>query len=269
MTRPILVALLATGCAGPTVHLAPSMLPVNGHVRVRVLTDDGNVRVATADIGQVEMQVDSSGYDPDELELAIVPHGDQVDVIARERRHWHFFDFHHHNLHVDVRVPRDADVEVRSGDGNVVASAITGHLDIHTGDGNVAVEQTRGVIRLETGDGSIEAHDVDGAVAATTGDGNVRLEGRFDALAVRTGDGNLRATAAPGSRVVDGWNLHTGDGNVHLNIPHDLQTRLDVRTGDGHVHSEIPLAHGMADLNGGGPPIVVRTGDGSIALDAL
>jgi len=259
--------VLVGGCAaGPMVHLAPTMLPVSGHVRVNVLADDGDVRVATADIAQVEMQVDASGFERDELELAIVPHGDRVDVIAKERQHWHFFDVRRRTLHIDVRVPRDAEVAVRTGDGNVAASTIVGGLNIHTGDGNVAVDQARGLIQLETGDGSIDARDLDGAVAAKTGDGNVRLAGRFDALRVKTGDGNLSATAAAGSRVAQAWNLRTGDGNVSLGIPRDLQTRIDAHTGDGHVSSSVPLA---ADLNGGGLPIVVRTGDGNVALDAF
>ena len=71
--------------------------------------------------------------------------------------------------------------------------------------------------------------------------------------------------------MVQPWHLQTGDGSVALALPRDLGAHVDARTGDGSVRSTIPLMqHGSSraegDINGGGPPIVVRTGDGSIHL---
>ena len=70
------------------------------------------------------------------------------------------------------------------------------------------------------------------------------------------------------------WRLQTGDGSVALGLPADLAAHIDASTRDGHVHSTLPLAglrssRAEGDLNGGGPPIVVRTGDGSIQLTQL
>ncbi|HSR96149.1 MAG TPA: DUF4097 family beta strand repeat-containing protein [Kofleriaceae bacterium] len=275
MTLRILSGLvLATGCisGGPRIATTMPPVPVVGHIHVRIAADDGSVRVVTADVAQVEMQVQSSGYDVQrDLELSMIPHGSDVDIVAKTHHEWHFFNLTRRSLHIDVRVPRDADVDVRSGDGSVEVEAVAGNVDVRTGDGSVAVRGARGRIRLHTGDGSITGRDLDGAIDASTGDGSVSLEGRFDALAVETGDGKLTASVWPGSRVMQPWRLHTGDGSVALALPRDLGAHLDARTGDGSVHSAIPLAringsHAEGDLNGGGPPIVVRTGDGSIHL---
>jgi DUF4097 and DUF4098 domain-containing protein YvlB len=268
-----------TGCSvpwhdGQTLRIPTTTLPVQGHVHVHVTADDGSVRVSSADIAQVEMEIVASGYDLQrDLEISMTPHGDRVDIVAKTRSHWEFFNVTRRSLHVEVRIPRDADVQVSTGDGSVEANAIAGGLDVRTGDGNVDVNQASGSIKLHTGDGSIEARELDGMVNASTGDGNVRLDGRFDALAVSTGDGNLVARAAVGSRMLQPWQLDTGDGNVHLGIPADLQAHVDARSHDGGVHSSFPLHHGSSrvhgDLNGGGPAITVRTGDGSIHLDAI
>ena len=277
MFRILPALALVTGCfsGGPRVATMVPSVPIAGHVLVRVATDDASVRVSTADIAQVELRVESSGYDVQrDLELSMTPHGSQVDIVAKTRDHWHFFEFTRKSLHVDVRVPRDADVAVSSGDGSVEIEAIGGNVDVRTGDGNVAVLGARGSIRLHTGDGSINGADLDGSIDATTGDGSVHLEGRFDVLAVETGDGKLVASAWPGSRVMQPWHLQTGDGSVALALPRDLGAHVDARTGDGSVRSTIPLAQlgssrAEGDINGGGPPIVVRTGDGSIRLTQL
>jgi hypothetical protein len=277
--RHLILLLLATGCSvpfrsGEIVRLPATVVPVQGHVHVHIDADDGSVRVSSADIAQVEMEVVASGYDVQhDLDISMTPHGDRVDIVAKTRSHWQIFNVTRHDLHIEVRIPRDADVQVSSGDGSVEANAIAGALDVRTGDGNVDVRQASGSIKLHTGDGSITARGLDGFVDASTGDGNVSLDGRFDALAVTTGDGNLVANAAAGSRMVQAWALNTGDGNVHLGLPGDLQAHIDARTHDGSVHSSIPLHHSSSrahgDLNGGGPPITVRTGDGSIHLDAI
>jgi len=267
---------LATGCiSGERLATNLGPVPVPGHVHVHILADDGSVRVTTADIAQVELQVVSSGYDlPRDLDLSMTPHGDQVDIVATTRWHLHLFDLTRRSLHLEVRAPRDADVEINSGDGSVEVDAITGRLDIQTGDGDVAVRGARGIIRLHTGDGSIDGGDLDGSIDASTGDGSVHLAGRFDALAVHTGDGKVVASAWPGSRMMQPWRLQTGDGNVKLGLPHDLGARIDASTDDGRVRSTIPLqqledSRIEGDINGGGPPIVVRTGDGSIELSQI
>lgn len=278
MTLRILFGLtLATGCmsSGPRIATTMPPVPVVGHVHVRIAADDGSVRVTTADIAQVEVQVQSSGYDLQrDLELSMTPHGSDVDIVARTHDGWHLFNLTRRSLHIDVRVPHDADVAVSSGDGSVELEAVTGNVDVRTGDGSVAVRGARGRIHLHTGDGSITGRDLDGAIDASTGDGSVSLEGRFDALAVETGDGKLTAAVWPGSRVMQPWRLHTGDGSVALALPRDLGAHLDASTGDGSIHSAIPLtriesSRAEGDLNGGGPPIVVRTGDGSIHLSQL
>ena len=269
--------VLATGCitTGPRIDTTFPAVTVSGHTRVRVAADDASVRVFTADVAQVEMRAESTGYDVKrDLDLSVTPHGDQVDIVARTRDRVQIFDLNNRSLHIEVRIPRDADVEVSSGDGAVEVEAITGALDVGTGDGDVTVSGARGSIRLHTGDGSITGRGLDGSVDATTGDGSVDLTGRFDGLTVATGDGELVANAATGSRMAQPWHLQTHDGSVTLGLSRDLAAHIDASSSDGSVHSTIPLSvvgssRAEGDVNGGGPSVVVRTGDGSIQLIQL
>jgi hypothetical protein len=70
------------------------------------------------------------------------------------------------------------------------------------------------------------------------------------------------------------WSLRTGDGTIDLGIPRDLKANLDVSTSDGHVTLGLPVtvegqvSHSRVSgtINGGGPSLVIHSGDGSIRL---
>jgi hypothetical protein len=149
--------------------------------------------------------------------------------------------------------------------------------DVHTGDGNVRADGLRGQTRLVTHDGNIDGEGFDGALEASSGDGNIRVRGKFSGLNLRSGDGNIDAEVAPGSHMATGWTVHTGDGGVTLRLPDGFAANLDAHTGDGRITVDLPLTTegGIHEdsvsgkLNGGGPVLTVRTGDGSVHLARL
>ena len=249
---------------------------ISGRAHVRVDTNDGSVRVSTSDTKQVEFVVIYEGYKMDKnLTVTSRQDGDQVEVSARVHSGIGFnWGINHRTLRVEVHMPREADLNVDTGDGSVEAQALTGNLDIHTGDGHVRVDGAKGEIRLRTGDGSIEGRDLDGKVEADTGDGHVTLEGRFDSLNIKTGDGSITARAGAGSKLANGWNIHTGDGSVDLSLPGDLQANIEASTNDGRISLGIPvMVEGTfstskisGKMNGGGMLLTIHTGDGSIHL---
>jgi hypothetical protein len=249
---------------------------VSGRARVHVESNDGSVRVTTGDSKQVEFKVIYTGYTLDKnLSINSRQEGDQVEVSARLRNsmNWGWGGVHR-TLRIEVHMPRNADLNVDTGDGSVEAEAINGSLDVHTGDGHIRVQGAKGDIRLRTGDGSIEGHDLDGKLEATTGDGHVTLDGRFDGLNINTGDGSINARANPGSKLENSWSVRTGDGSVDMSLPGDLQANIEASTNDGRISLGIPVTvegsfstsqiHGK--MNGGGQPLTIHTGDGSIHL---
>jgi len=248
---------------------------VSGRANVHLDTNDGSVRVTTSDTKQVELRVIYNGYTLDKnLKIDSRQDGDHVELSARETMHWNWGVHVSRGLRLEVRMPRNADLSVDSGDGSVEAQAVNGNVDIHTGDGHIKVEGAKGQIKLRTGDGSIEGRDLDGKIEADSGDGHITLDGRFDTLNIRTGDGSINAHAQPGSKVLSAWTIRTGDGSVDLTVPTDLNANIDASTNDGRISLGIPITvegqfsnsqiHGK--MNGGGQPVTIHTGDGSIRL---
>jgi len=258
---------------------------------VHVDTNDGSVRVVTSDVKQVEFHVEYSGLQLDKtLHVESHQQGDRVDLTARvvSVSGWFGGLGVARRLHIEVRMPKDADLQVETGDGSVQASLLVGNISLHTGDGSIkadglsgtldlrsgdgsiTVNSLKGAATLYTGDGSISGSDLDGRYDATTGDGSVHLAGRFDGLTVKTGDGSIDARALPGSKMSTGWNLRTGSGSVEMALPGDLPADLDATTGDGRISLDIPVDGAVTKsevrgkINGGGRPLAIHTGDGSI-----
>ena len=288
--------LVAAATFVPAVHAEEVVksFVVTGRANVHVDTNDGSVRVSPGDGKQVEFRVQYQGYElGKDLRVDSRQDGDKVELTARVSGHWGFSWGHNsRNLHIEVRMPRDADlqaqtgdgavqaeglngtVNIHTGDGSVKANSLNGTIDLHTNDGSISVDSLKGDIRLRTGDGSIEARDLDGKVEADSGDGQIRLAGRFDALNVVTGDGSVDTRVLPGSKMTSSWTIRTGDGSVDINLPADFQANINATTGDGRISLGIPVtvegtfsrSEVRGRMNGGGQPLTIHTGDGSIRL---
>jgi DUF4097 and DUF4098 domain-containing protein YvlB len=231
---------------------------LTGKPDLRVETSDANIRVSTWDQNTIEAKVTTVRYKIGENGIKIEEHqnGDTVEIQVRYPHHNFSFEYGQHRVDVDIRLPREGRINLRTGDGKIEIGGFKGEMDLHSGDGSETLDT------------------VEGKLHASTGDGHIRANGRFDELDLKTGDGHLEVRAAAGSSLAEGWRLETGDGNVTLEIPSTLAADVDLHTSDGHIDLDIPVAtegkirenEVRGKINGGGNSVTIRTGDGSIYL---
>ncbi len=280
-TAALAALALAPGPAAAEVKNWQEKFRVSNAPVIRVEADDADVQVLTGPPGGVEARVryefKNLGFTtrPRAPRVSLSQQGDVVTVIARDPVWAMSAGITVETMKVEVTVPESCDVRVRTGDGAVrVEGPLSGRLDVGTGDGRITVRGCRGELRFASGDGGITGSDLAGSVSAGTGDGRIELEGRFDVVTARSGDGALRVVAGPGSTMGGEWRLETGDGTLDLKIPRGLRATLDAGTRDGRLAFELPVSvpggvgrHGIRGrLNGGGPPLVLRTGDGTLRI---
>lgn len=273
----ICIALLSAAAFANMAHAEDyaQTFVVANRATVRVETNDGSVSVTTGDNKQVEFHVEYHGYELNKS-LVIESHqqGDAVELTARIPHRWQFSLGTTRRLHIEVRMPRDADLYVKTGDGAIKATALTGNIDLSTGDGSLTVNSLKGDVRLHTGDGLIDGSDLDGKCDAYSGDGAIRLSGRFDILKARSGDGSIDVRALQGSKMDASWSIGSGDGGIDVALANDLPVDIEASTGDGHISSDIPItvegtinrSRIRGKMNGGGQTLTIHTGDGSIRL---
>lgn len=274
------LAALAVFSAPASARVWKQTWELRGRPIVRVATNDAHVSLHRGIAGQatarVEYTVSVWGFHSTvrEPEVYLEHVGDSIIVRAKSHSNLVVFGGSDERFHIDVTLPPESDVRVRSRDGAVECEPLSGNIDLETGDGHILVHGAKGVVRLWTGDGGIEAEDLDGDVTVHTGDGRVRLSGRFDGLQVSSSDGRVETSVARGSALAKPWNLSSGDGSISLLIPRNLSALLDASTGDGHVSVDLPVSvtgglssHALrGSLNGGTIPLRIRTSDGSIRL---
>jgi DUF4097 and DUF4098 domain-containing protein YvlB len=251
----------------------------SGKPDLRVETGDGDVEIASGPANEITARVDAQGYKINDSDLHVEESqdGNRIQILVKTRNHFTFFSFGHHGLRVQVIVPAQSDMEIRTGDGNVRCSPVEGKISIDTGDGNLTATGLHGDIHLHSGDGHIDGQDFAGNLNVDTGDGHINVTGRFDVLYLKTGDGGIDAQADPGSKIANAWTLHSGDGHINLKVPSDFNADLDAHTGDGHITLDFPVSvsgalsesriHGK--LNAGGGTLAVSSGDGSIHIAKL
>jgi DUF4097 and DUF4098 domain-containing protein YvlB len=289
---------VASGCLYRATHGEyDKSYPVTGRPNVHVRTRDGGVRVVTSDTREVSFHVkyESSAGPDGNPQIDSRQRGDSVELDARFGSSSSFLPGGHRRMDIEVRMPRDADLQVESQDGGVDVAAVNGKVVIHTDDGGIRASQLNGTIeitsndggihvdtatgevKLHTDNGSIGVDHVDGKCQAVSNDGSIRVDGRFDSLDVRSGDGGVVARIESGSVPSSEWRVRTTDGSVHVALPPYFKANLDVTTNDGSVTVDSPfkvegtVSHSKVEgaLNGGGPTLVIHTTDGSIHVGAI
>ncbi|HEX8423490.1 MAG TPA: DUF4097 family beta strand repeat-containing protein, partial [Pyrinomonadaceae bacterium] len=155
---------------------------------------------------------------------------------------------------LDVWVPRNANVQVKSGDGRLRLSGIEGEIDLDTGDGAVDVTESKGRLRVQTGDGRVRVTGFDGDATVQTGDGRIALDGRFTKLSARTGDGAITLALPAGMNA----RIQTDSERV-INDISAVAEEAETETPERRVR------HWRVG-SGSGSQITLRTGDGQIFL---
>jgi hypothetical protein len=232
---------------------------VSANPELRINAGDAAVTVEASETNAIDATLTTRGWAIGSSGVQVTEHhsGNSVEIdIKVPSMH---FNFGNRSIRLEVRVPREL------------------MANIHTGDGSIRLRGLHGPLRADTGDGSIQGDDLDGTLDANTGDGSVHISGRFDNVQLHTQDGSVELEAGHGSRLQSDWRVQTGDGSVRLKIPRDLSADLELHTGDGHIGVDLPLTTGgtqkehefRGKLNGGGPSLTVRTGDGSINVSSI
>ena len=254
---------------------------VEGRPDLTLDTFDGSVEVRSWDAPVVVVEVEKRGSTRElakNIEVETEQDGRRIRVRVRRPEGGEGIAVFtgQRSARIVAKIPREADLTVRSGDGSVTIEGVRGRLELRTGDGSVRGFDLEGDLAVDTGDGSVVLKSVAGRVEVHTGDGGVEIMGHPDRLTVRSGDGAIRVSLAGDVQMSGSWSIETADGGIALDLPPGFAAQLDARTGDGAIRVDRDFLEGMmideeggsaqGTLGGGGPLLKVRTGDGTISV---
>lgn len=215
-------------------HTTPE--PVDLYVEL----GEGRVHVTATGAGHSSVRV--TGHDADQAVVELAD--DRVTVVGPRRRAG--FLGGERSLLVEVEVPPDSRVVVRTGSADVVLDGRAGPAQLRTGSGDVRVEELAGPATVETGSGRVEVEEARGELRVKSGSGDVRLGHAASSAAVSTGSGGVSVGSNDGPVAVKTGSgdlavgesrtdvtLATGSGDLRIGAA--LRGRVTVKGASGHV----------------------------------
>jgi DUF4097 and DUF4098 domain-containing protein YvlB len=191
---------------------------VTGRADLHVMTDDGDVNISGSDAKEIEAHVVTDGYKISSSDVRIneSQSGDHVTIeVKLPHMDWHLFGGRHRTVHIDLRVPRDLDLTIHTGDGNVSAAEFSGHIEVDIEARVLNGSKVASNWRMHSGDGHINVWlpvDLNADIEAHTGDGKITMD-----IPVMV-SGSLSHSYVHGKLNGGGGTLSvtTGDGSIHL-----------------------------------------------------
>lgn len=279
----VLALLIAAGPlpAQTTIHAGRATAP--GGVSLRILNLEGSIRVSAWDqdsiavTGTAETDPSRSGF-----YLAGTTTGAGfklgMDVAADGRPVG--------AARIEVRVPRESRVWVKSNGASIEVDGVRGGLDLYSVSGPIRVSGRTEQLSVESMDGDVELTAAAGWLRVKTADGRVLLSGSADDAAVSTVSGAIvieggRYARARFESVTGGiefrgsiprggsYAFETHSGPVTLRLAPDPDATVSVTSFGGEVRSEFgpaPEPGRAARLGNGEATVSIRTFKGAVSL---
>jgi hypothetical protein len=276
----LLAGLLSLTAAALADNTFDRTLNVSGQPDLYVSTGSGNIKIMPGGgnqihiIGHVHAGWSAFG-DISARVQRIVDH----PPITQQGNAVHIGDsndrelFNNLSIDYEITVPADVALNLHSGSGDIEVNHVARYLAASSGSGNVRAHGIHGPSSLESGSGDLELEDeAQGDVKARTGSGSIRVHGLNGGFNARTGSGDIEADG----HLQGASTISTGSGDVRLHLSPDSRFTLEGSTGSGDIRVHMPglvaansdtsRHHVTTEVNGGGPPLEIRTGSGSIEV---
>ena len=215
----------------------------------------GRVRVHARDTTETTVEIEGQNADDVEVtfsdnELRVVAPKDGGRWLGRDR-----------DLYVDVELPTDSDVAVRTGSadteidgqvhdarlktgsGDITSDSFSGSARIDTGSGDIEISEAHAELMVKSGSGDISVGTCLGELNVSTGSGDVEVGTANSRSVVKTGSGDLKVVTANAD-----ISMATGSGDVTISSVR--RGRVSVKGASSDVHIGIPTGTPVwADIN--------------------
>lgn len=243
----------------------PATMTVGREARITVSSASGPVTVTAWE--RREVSVTTPGNTREEYSFS----GDSQRVTIRAR----------HDAPLQVRVPRDAMLNVETGAGPIIVRGLTRTIEAQSGSGPVRIEANAqsitatgfsgGVVivgggseitRAESASGSVIITEATGVVDASSSSGSVRVSGRVtDArLFSVSGSVGFDGTVATGGRL----SAESSSGSISLRLPATTSAEFELSTVNGSISNSFGPRAGRTGSVGAQLRFVVGNGSARI-----
>ena len=249
-----------------TVEPMPAIIveTFNGRINV-VAGGDTTIDVRVTKRGSGTSQADAES-DLRRVEVSVVQEPDRVTVTAR--RTDGATSLGNSGADVELSVPRDARLELRTSNGRIEAANVAGPIVARTSNGGVVIRDATD-IDAETTNGPLTITESSGRLDVRTSNGSLDLIAVEEAIVTaETSNGaiTLSGTLGPGEH-----RLRTENAAIRISFPGSAEFSIVGRTSNGRISTDFPLTIGDDSITGtvGDEPdvlITAVTSNGDLAV---
>lgn len=161
------------------------------------------------------------------------------------------------------------DIELSTSGGSIEANNCQGNLELHTSGGSLRLDDLKGNINASTSGGSVRGSSVSGELKAVTSGGSINLNKLACSLETSTSGGSINVDIVELGKYVK---INNSGGNINVQLPKNKGLDLNLSARKIKV-DQLNNFNGKTDdnridgtMNGGGVPVKIQSGSGSISL---
>lgn len=213
--------------------------------RILVETFNGRISVITGGETQIEVRVVKRGSgqsqadaerDLSRVELSIVQEGPRVTIAVR--RNDDAISLGNSGADVELSVPVDSSLELRTSNGRIESANVTGSIVARSSNGGVTIRDANDV-DAETSNGPLTVAESSGRLDLRTSNGALDIVAAEDAvIRAETSNGSLSfsGTLDPGDHL-----FRTSNASLSMMLAADTEFAIDGRTSNASISSSFPL----------------------------
>lgn len=213
--------------------------------RLKLKNNSGDSLIVGRDLSEVKVTVDRIKWnntcklDIDETS------GTLLVKIRQGSSGFSFFSKSECLANIHVTLPLEADVELKSGSGDISAENLKGEFDVNVGSGDVNIEKSQ--IRK---------------LLARSGSGDLKVSGEIVDADIRLGSGDVKLICQKVPLSGD-LTIRSGSGDATVLLPHTSKIKVAFTAGSGKLSNE--LGHSQnAEYR-----ISMRAGSGNLNIRKL
>ncbi len=211
---------------------------------LEVSTSNGNIEVTTWDKDSLAVEATKFVETPTETDATELIREIKIDIKQLNTGICISTQLPRTNYNIGVNykltLPKQANLNLRSYNGNIVIHNVDGITTAMTYNGEVKVYDLKNRVDIDTHNGSITAHNIEGDAKLTTHNGKLNLTGTFTNLHAETDNGNISCDITRWQASAD-ITLETHNGNITAHLPHVTGIAIYAELHNGKVTSDFPI----------------------------
>lgn len=242
-----IVAIFLNVMGSPTLRYEEkftSQLAFKPGNHLEVSTSNGNIEVTTWDKDSLAVEATKFVETPTETDATELIREIKIDIKQLNTGICISTQLPRTNYNIGVNykltLPKQANLKLRSYNGNIVIHNVDGITTAMTYNGEVKVYDLKNRVDIDTHNGSITAHNIEGDAKLTTHNGKLNLTGTFTNLYAETDNGNISCDITRWQASAD-ITLETHNGNITAHLPHVTGIAIYAESHNGKVTSDFPI----------------------------